>query len=113
MAYKTLAPALHIPPAHIIVWTDNMASSYALETGRTKDPLLAACARELWLLAAKLNHHVEIKHKCGAQLPLADALSRMFHSDQKAAQAQRLVSECRLQSISPAIEGYKFFDKSL
>lgn len=113
VAYKTLAPALDVSPAHVIVWTDNITSSYALQTGRTKDSLLASCARELWLLAAKLNHHIEIKHKSGAQLQLADALSRMFHHPEKAALAKRLTRAQRLRSLPPAIEGYKFFDTSL
>lgn len=47
VAVKTLIP--HIAPlgAKIIVWTDNSASAFALESGRTRDPVLAACAREL------------------------------------------------------------------
>lgn len=113
VAYKTLAPALHTSPAHVIVWTDNITSSYALQTGRTKDALLASCARELWLLAANLNHHVEIRHKSGAQIPVADAISRMFHDKEKAAVARQMISAASLRSLPPALEGYKFFNTAL
>lgn len=113
VAFKTLARALNVSPAHVIVWTDNITSSYALQTGRTKDALLASCARELWLLAAKLNHHIEIKHKRGVQLPLADALSRMFHNHDKALLAHRLISAQALRSLPPELHKYNFFDTSL
>lgn len=100
VAYKTLAPPLHLSPANVIIWTDNIKSSYALQTGRTKDGLLAACAREIWLQAARLNHHVEIKHKSGTLIPLADALSRMFHDKEKAILAHRFISTEHRQSLS-------------
>lgn len=113
VAYKTLAPVFGLAPANVVVWTDNMASSFAFHTGRTKDDLLAACARELWLQAAHLNHNIDIRHKEGALIPLADALSRMFYDKEKEKFANDIISKERLRSLPPAIHDYKFFDKSL
>ena len=36
----------------VLVKTDNMATMFALSSGRTRDPVLAACAREIWFAAA-------------------------------------------------------------
>lgn len=113
ISYITLAKVGNISPANVTIWTDNMASSYALSTGRTKDPILAACARELWLQAAKFNHQVEIRHKSGALIPLADTLSRMFHDKGKAALARRIISEQSLISVTPVIKNYNFFNEFL
>lgn len=49
VVYKSLASHVAIPGVLIVINTDNMASSIALETGRTKDNILGNCARELWL----------------------------------------------------------------
>lgn len=113
LAYKTLAPTFQEKPAKVIVWTDNSASSFALQTGRTKDLVLSACARELWLIASRLNHQVEIRHKKGALLPLPDALSRMFHDHEKRKLAFQLISDRDLECVSPVLDNYKFFNSDL
>lgn len=113
LAYKTLAPTFKACPANIVVWTDNAASSYALQTGRTKDQVLGACARELWLQASKLQHNIEIRHKSGALLVLPDALSRMFQDKEKRKLASSLISLKALKSINPVLDNYKFFDTDL
>lgn len=113
VAYKTLANFYPSTPTHVTIWTDNITSSFALETGRTKDEVLGACARELWLHASKRNHTVEIKHKKGTLLPLADALSRLSKDHAKAALASQIVARRALQYVPPHVNGYKFFDLSL
>ena len=69
-----------IPPSHrgrrVIVRTDNIAAMYALNTGRTHDPVLASCAREIWLTAAIQDLDILLVHIPGTELVLADALSR-------------------------------------
>ena len=64
----------------IILNTDNTASQCILNSGTGKDPILAACSRQLWLLAAQANTDVQVLHKPGQQLVLADALSRLHSS---------------------------------
>lgn len=55
VAYPTLAPLVTQPGDQVIISTDNISSSYALETGRTKDSVFAKCSREMWLLATINN----------------------------------------------------------
>ena len=87
-ALNLIAAVRHLGPdaaegATVIVNTDNAASAAALESGRATDPTLAACSREMWLLAAHLNVNIEIRHKPGVDLVLADALSR-YHCSKSA-----------------------------
>lgn len=60
----------------VVIYTDNLGSSWALETGRTKDEVLSKCSWEMWLEATTNNHIITIRHKPGEELVLADALSR-------------------------------------
>ena len=73
----------------LLINTDNQASASALHTGKCSDPDLGLCSRELWLMAAINNFSITIAHKPGADLVLADALSRA-HSSRGAA---RLAAE--------------------
>ena len=79
LAVKTLVPA-EMRATEIIITTDNSAAMYSLNTGRTRDPILAACSRELWLLAALQELKITVNHAPGVTLVLADALSRRHQS---------------------------------
>lgn len=112
VAFKTLVPAVAPRGAHIIIQTDNSSSAHALESGRTRDATLAACARELWLLAAYSDQTVSIQHKPGVLIPLSDALSRYYEDPIKAAYAQAVVNRERLSFLNPVINNYVFFTDS-
>lgn len=109
VAYKTLAPTISTRPVTVCIWTDNMASSLALETGRTRDTVLAACAREIWLLAARYNQSVTIRHISGSKIPLADALSRASFDNRLDKEAQKYVTRLGLRQTAPVLDQYKFF----
>ena len=97
-AVTNLLPPL--PHNFIIkVNTDNMPSQQVLESGRGKDPILCACARQLWLLAAKFNFELLILHKPGKDLLLADALSRLKDSETTRKKAQALCADLNLSPI--------------
>lgn len=113
VAVKTLANFCPTIPTHLTVWTDNITSSFALQTGRTKDNVLGACARELWLHASKANMTLEIKHKRGELIPLADALSRLSHDQPKKKLALEIVKSKGLKCVSPNLNEYQFFETSL
>lgn len=113
VAYKTLTVFLQDQPTHITIWTDNITSSFALQTGRTQDKLLAACAREIWLYASKTNQTVDIRHRKGTLLPLADALSRASHDQNKARLAQQIIVQRGLLPLAPQLNDYNFFDPSI
>ena len=75
LAIKTLVPA-NMRSTEIVITTDNSAAMHTLNTGKTRDPVLAACSRELWLFAAVRELRITVNHAPGATLVLADALSR-------------------------------------
>ena len=60
----------------ILVKCDNEAVVHVLSAGRTKDPFLGACARNVWLLAAKSDVEVSYVHVLGKNNQVADLLSR-------------------------------------
>lgn len=113
VAYKTLAPESHPARLTVILLTDNMASSFALSSGRTKDTNLGACARQLWLEAARRDQHFVIQHKPGSKIPLADALSRFSVDPSKAAYAINETSSRGLTELAPVLNGYSFFSADL
>lgn len=113
VAYKTFAPTFSCQPAKVVIWTDNITSSFAIQSGKTKDDTLAACAREIWLQAAIFNHEVEIRHKRGELIPLADALSRRYHDLAKAKTADNLIRLWHLRPLQPVVHDYNFFDERL
>ena len=99
-AIKTLTPpSLH---AHVVrVTTDNSASVHALNTGRTRDHLLAACARELWLIAALQQLQIELVHAPGETLILADALSRRHKHPSFEATVSKITCDRRITAVQP------------
>lgn len=113
VAYRTLAHVNDDNPASILILTDNISSSFALMTGHTKDPILSACARELWLEAAKHQDQIVIQHTPGTSIPLADALSRMDTSIEKADYVRNAVAHLGLSFVPPVINDYSFFDSTL
>lgn len=113
VAFRTLASKVAQPGALVVIQTDNSSSAYALETGRTKDSTLAACARELWLLAALNDQSVSIRHKSGALIPLSDALSRFHEDPSKAAYAKARSSRENLTLIPPVLKNCTFFNPDL
>jgi hypothetical protein len=65
---------------NICVQSDNSASVAVLQSGRGRDPVLQAIAREMWLLSVQFNCHLTFEHVSGdSLLPTADALSR-YHT---------------------------------
>lgn len=107
-AYKTFAPYIE-ENAAVVIHTDNLASSYALMSGKTKDKVLAACSRELWLQAALKGHDVNITHRPGETLVLSDALSRASFDHAKAALSQEIITVNNLISVNPVLRNDRFF----
>ena len=100
MAVKTLTPN-NLTDSRVLIKTDNMGSMFALSTGRTRDPVLAACARELWLFAALRGLDILVTHVPGETLILADALSRASFDRVLSAKAKNLVNKMSLSHVKP------------
>ena len=63
---------------NIDIRCDNLPVVEILNIGRTRDPILAACARNVWLLTAIYNIHLTVHHIQGRTNNVADLLSRWF-----------------------------------
>lgn len=113
VSYRTLAHLETDNPISVLILTDNMSSSTALMTGRTRDVTLGACARELWLEAAKHDDIISIEHRPGTSIPLADALSRMATDQTKADYVRNAVKDKDLIFVPPVLKNYNFFDSDI
>ena len=63
----------------VCMYCDNRAVVGVISSGRSKDEYLGACARNIWLLLAKYNIKLQVKHIEGIHNVNADILSRWFH----------------------------------
>lgn len=100
VAVKTLvSPELcnHV----ITIKTDNAASASVLVTGRSQDPVLAACSRELAMVVVLQQLEVEVVHVPGVSLVLADALSRRHVDPAMANRARELTDRYNLARVAP------------
>ena len=88
---------------------DNLAIVQVVSTSKTKDPFLAACIRNIWLLTASLDIDLRILHIEGAVNTIVDLLSRL-HAGKK-------VNRDILRDLQENYQWYRipisFFDISL
>ena len=63
---------------NVVMYCDNSAAILTLQSGRARDPYLLMCARDIWYIKATYDFKIIPRHKPGANMTLADSLSR-FH----------------------------------
>ena len=74
------------------IFCDNIAVVWVLQSGRTKDPYLAACAGNIWLQTAKLDINFVFSHIRGKVINcIADLLSRWSYNNDNYAALKQLV----------------------
>ena len=83
----------------LIINTDNAASQQVLSSGRGRENVLCTCARQLWFLSANNNSELEICHRAGKDLVLADALSCSFESNIMKLKAAGLCKQLNLKEV--------------
>ena len=79
---------------------DNEATVTSMNSGRTRDPWLARCARELWLYSAVKNVRIVVTHVPGAKMTISDALSRACLSAADATKARTLINTAGLKMMN-------------
>ena len=84
----------------ILVKCDSDAVVRVLTTGRTKDPYLGACARNVWLEAALLDVDLQYVHVLGKNNRVADLLSRWQCSIENINELHMLVKNPMWASVS-------------
>ena len=62
---------------HIAIVCDNYSVVQVIMSGKTKDPFLALCIRNIWLLTAYNDIDLLVRHIPGIDNTLADTLSRI------------------------------------
>ena len=60
------------------MYSDNIAVVHVATSGNARDAYLAACARNLWWLAALWDIDLMVKHVSGRYNIIGDSLSRLF-----------------------------------
>ena len=100
VAVYTLVPD-DLTAARLVIKTDNSATAHVLSSGRTRDPIMASCARALAMRVARLQLTVDIIHVPGESLQLADALSRRSLSKKMQRKARRMVRQKGLKKVDP------------
>lgn len=100
VAIKTFIPEF-TSPHRFLIHTDNEAAMFTINSGRTRDPILAACAREVALIAAQRQATVELVHVPGISLTLVDALSRRHVSSRHNFIAMDIATKHNLTFVSP------------
>ena len=73
------------------LYCDNIAVVQVVQSGSTLDPYLAACARNVWLLAAKHDIDITYVHISGKRNRRADLLSRWTGSEKNLQELNSLV----------------------
>ena len=68
--------------AHSLVTVncDNFAVVQVNNSGKSRDSFLGACIKNLWLVMASHDSHLNLVHIEGKKNSLADALSRIYSS---------------------------------
>ena len=62
----------------ITIFCDNYSVVQVIMSGKTKDPFLALCIRNIWLLAAYNDIELIVRHIPGINNTIADTLSRIY-----------------------------------
>ena len=83
----------------IQVHCDNSAVVSVLNTGISRDPFLATCARTLWLIKACCNIKVKVIHIHGKDNIYADTLSRWFHFKHTTSAVVQYLKSCEWYTV--------------
>ena len=66
----------HLQGMKVQIFCDNQPAVQVINSGRTKDPFMASCIRELWLEVSKYGFQLRAVHLPGEDNRVPDWLSR-------------------------------------
>ena len=96
--------------ARIQVKCDNQAVVSALNSGRSRDPVMAEYARNISIWVSAFNIDIKVVHVPGKLNELADLLSRWFITNNNVEKLQQLVDPVVWIPVSNAL---LFTDKTI
>ena len=76
---------------HVLLYSDNWAAVCAINSGSAMDPLIRGVIRELWLITASHDIELTVRHRPGADMITADALSRVGGSGIRSDRLERIL----------------------
>ena len=82
------------------IWCDNLGVVQSLSHFRIRDPFLMACARNIWLVAARSNIEFNVKHISGKSNRIADILSRWYVGININNEEREFFMQCKWYSIT-------------
>ena len=86
---------------HVHIQCDNLPSVQALTSGRAHNPVLAECARAIWMLQARFAFKVSFSHIAGDLNVIADALSRAHLTKAYHGLAHEFIKSMNLVVVRP------------
>ena len=89
------------------IYCDNANTVALLQTGKSRDDFMRACAREIFLYAAAFDIDVQACHRPGVQMVWADALSREHTHDKfrRFVREDQHLSSARRLEVPPGLFG--------
>ena len=85
--------------SRVILQCDNSATVEAINRGRARDPVMAACAHAIWFHAAKLDVDIVCEHVPGELMFIPDTFSRASVSQEYKLKADDLIEQLSLDCI--------------
>ena len=82
---------------------DNLAVFQVLRSGKTRDPFLGACTRNIWLEASRADIDLSYSHIAGIQNIVADLLSRWQNSPSQVQQLYQAIPNLIWMNIPPKV----------
>ena len=96
----------------IQIFCDNESCVKVLNSGRTRDPFLGACLREIWLEASQFGFELRAIHLPGVENRVADWLSRWdVHEDYRKLFYQFVGEDEQYRELSVGLEMFELSEK--
>ena len=96
----------------IQIFCDNESCVKVLNSGRTRDPFLGACLREIWLEASQFGFELRAIHLPGVENRVADWLSRWdVHEDYRKLFYQFVGEHEQYRELSVGLEMFELSEK--
>ena len=87
----------------IIIHCDNQAVVIVINSGKTRDPILAAITRNIAMIRATQDINLKLVHIPGKHNTIADALSRINMHPQYQVQLHHLIPHHTWLQVSPEL----------
>jgi len=98
----------HFKSKRLVIYCDNLAVVYILQSGKTRDNFLAAVARNVFCLSAQNDIELICKHIYGTKNVTADVLSRWFNTGTNKSLLYSNVSDPIWSKVTPQMCSVNF-----